>query len=231
VALGAPTGYRQPPPQRPPAPTRPVGAMGQGARSLRRTIQSDTEFERDAALVGASGPLIPSSRTASMASSIWTLGLSFDPRRGLLCELPRSALEPTPSSRLQRVQDATRRRTSAPILRQAGAWVRGGDYVQIALKGCIRSDGRYGLIARISTSRLQPEGCNESFAVTPRTTAPMASWIWLAQALASACATSHCHRPPIWGVPSRTDVDSLSGHSFDKRRSIRLCAHDVTWPS
>jgi hypothetical protein len=27
--------------------------MGQGARSLRRTIQSDTEFERDAALVGA----------------------------------------------------------------------------------------------------------------------------------------------------------------------------------
>jgi hypothetical protein len=73
--------------------------------------------------VSRSGSSNPVSRAASIAASISTLGLFFDPRRGRLCELPRSALEPTPSSLLQRGQDATRasRRPDTSPQRQGSA--------------------------------------------------------------------------------------------------------------
>ena len=106
-------------PSRPGAVARSRGVGGPGiagAPQERLELVLDRALEDELGTQAPSspswsGPPVPSSRAASMAASIWTLGLFFDPRRGLLCELPRSASEPTPSSLLQRSQDAT---TSPP---------------------------------------------------------------------------------------------------------------------
>src|SRR5450756_805395 len=57
--------------------------------------------------LSSSGPLIPPSSTSSMASSIRALGAILRSTAWSPLRLARSALEPTPSSLLQRVQDAT----------------------------------------------------------------------------------------------------------------------------
>src|SRR5450756_281868 len=57
--------------------------------------------------LSSSGPLIPPSSTSSMASSIRVLGAILRSTAWSPLRLARSALEPTPSSLLQRVQDAT----------------------------------------------------------------------------------------------------------------------------
>src|SRR5664280_3260790 len=74
---------------------------------LDSALQDELCTEASEGAEGIGSPR-PPARTASMAASIWTLGLFSGPRRGSPDAVCNSASEPTLSSLFQRSQDATR---------------------------------------------------------------------------------------------------------------------------